>query len=196
MRRKLIFNVPKGRETPYFKIKGTPLGKVWAPLFHGYGYYLPPSGNPGADARVDKRLAKESAENLQYAAINMLLVLPLGMWPFLYNVLGALLWTEGESLFAYWDGHVTFGSSHTMGHTWGFAIVSVVRLALKGRFRHWMLLLLPLLYNTVNGVRNFLRMWSEGDYGPVSDSMGDHRVDNVAHIGGLVAGAFTAWWFT
>ena len=43
MRRKLLFDIPKGPEVPYWKIKGRILGEVWAPLYHAYSYYMPAS---------------------------------------------------------------------------------------------------------------------------------------------------------
>ena len=44
--RALVFNVPKGNEVHYSKIQGKILGKVRAPLYHSYSYYVPANKFP------------------------------------------------------------------------------------------------------------------------------------------------------
>ena len=116
--RRLIFTVPSGDETHYWKIKGgkeETVGKVWAPLFHAYSYYLPKAKVPQRLwKRVDDNLTAASIGNLKHALMNMMFLAPMGPNRMIMNLLGSVGFAELESTFAYLDGNVSFGSSHTM----------------------------------------------------------------------------------
>ena len=138
-RRRLIFTVPPGDETHYWKIKGgkeNTVGKVWAPLFHAYSYYLPKDKIPQRLwKRVDDNLTAASIGNLKHALMNMMFLAPMGPNRMIMNLLGSVGFAELESGFAYLDGNVSFGSSHTMGHTWGFGLVSLVLMLWRSSIR-------------------------------------------------------------
>ena len=180
------------------------MGKVWAPLFHAYSYYLPKAPIPAQLVpRVDDQLTTASIENLQHALLNMALLAPLGTNRVIFNILGGLLFAEAESAFALWDGHVSFGSSHTMGHTWGFGLVSIIikiwkSSVLKNKLP--LILLIPFIGFAFSGIDFFLWNWrkdgfhvtQQGEFKPDYEFGDLHRIDNLAHIGGIVAGAITA----
>ena len=132
-RRALVFDVPKGKEMHYSKIKGPILGYVWAPLYHGYGYYMP--ANTSSDpVNDDITLKRNSKLNLRDNLLTVLSCAAFGVKPLIQVAIGAVLWAELESAFATWDGHVTFGSSHLGAHAMGFYIWSAIRTLLKGKF--------------------------------------------------------------
>ena len=114
MRRRLLFTVPPGDEMHYWKIKGgkeETVGKVWAPLFHAYSYYLPKAKVPKRLwKRVDDNLTAASIGNLKHALMNMMFLAPMGPNRMIMNLLGSVGFAELESTFAYLDGHVSFGS--------------------------------------------------------------------------------------
>ena len=209
-RRRLIFTVPPGDETHYWKIKGgkeETVGKVWAPLFHAYSYYLPKDRVPQRLwKRVDDNLTAASIGNLKHALMNMMFLAPMGPNRMIMNLLGSVGFAELESTFAYLDGHVSFGSSHTMGHTWGFGLVSLVLMLWRSSIRQnrWVyLLLLPFLSNAIAGAGAFYYQWHLDGYQITNlktftpDYEGGtgwlHRIDHMAHIGGLIAGGLTAF---
>ena len=121
----------------------------------------------------------------------MILLSPMGTNAMLINVLGSVLWAESESIFAKWDGHVSFGSSHLMAHTWGFGIAAILKMLwnLK-RFRWWLLSLVPFALASLGGIGGFVKWWAEDGFGVVSDvrPFGLHRTDHMAHMGGIVVG--------
>ena len=186
-RRALVFSVPKGLEEHYSKINGKYVGRIWAPFFHAYGYYLPTINVPLSDQdRVDNELKEQSLEQLRANGIQlMLLWLALGGNRALIGLIGGILFAEMESYFAYWDGHVTFGSSHVMAHSIGYGLVSMM---LQKKLTIWML---PFLIFTTPIFYNFVTMWAADDFKVVGEGR-LHRVDHLAHIGGMVAGAITA----
>ena len=188
-RRALIFNVAPGRETHYSKIKGEYIGRRWAPLFHAYGYYLP-RANVEDPEYVDKLLTVLSKEALKLAILQNIVMLPLGVNAVLINMLGSVIWAESESLFAYWDGYVSFGSSHLTAHWIGYGLATLL---IKKGLSIWTL---PLLILSVKALYEFGTAWKHDGYRVTSDrpsGMLPFRTDHLAHIGGVVAGALSAW---
>ena len=191
-RRRLVFTIPKDVETHYSEIKGEYIGKIWNPLYHAYSYYLPAeSSHENVRKHDNDELTGKSIRNLKVAMASMILLSPMGTNAMLINVLGSILWAESESIFAKWDGHVSFGSSHLMAHTWGFGIAAILKMLwnLK-RFRWWLLSLVPFALASLGGVGGFVKWWGEDGFGVVSDvrPFGLHRTDHMAHIGGLIVG--------
>ena len=205
-RRALVFTVPKGREEHYLRIKpryAIPhvpgletnkfstrmyVGRIWAPFFHAYGYYLPTLNIYKHLDRTDKELKQGSLDSLRANGIQlMLLWLALGGNRALIGLIGGILFAEMESYFAYWDGHVTFGSSHVMAHSIGYGLVSMM---LQKKLTMWML---PFVIFSTPTFYNFVTMWAADDFKVVGEARGyPHRIDHLAHIGGIVAGAITA----
>jgi hypothetical protein len=192
MRRRLIFNVPAGKEQHYSKIKGSIAGRVWAPLYHGYGYYLPASL---ADKWDDARMKQASINNAIKAAVLVATNAAFGWKSMAKAGVGGIVWAEAESIFATWDGHVTFGTSHIMGHAAGFFLVNAIRemLARKSSWKR-ISFIAVLGYLSVDIVYDFVKVWARGGFSPVSGSKLPHRVDNVAHIGGLLTGALNGYY--
>ena len=190
-RRSLIFTVPPGKELHYSKIQGEILGKVWAPLFHAYGYYLPKANVPAEDqAYVNVELTENSEKALVTGALeHLLLWVALGRNPALISLIGGVVWAESESLFAYWDGHVTFGSSHVSAHCIGYGLTSIF---MKKGFSKWSL---PFILVAATILTDFLGVWASDGFAVTSDKPHGlpHRVDHLAHIGGIVVGMLTAW---
>ena len=215
-RRALVFTVPKGKEEHYlriprryalpprFAIPGLEahfkfstqmyVGRRWAPFFHAYGYYLPTINVPlRIQDHINKKLKEQSLDSLRATGIQlMLLWLALGGNRALIGLIGGILFAEMESYFAYWDGHVTFGSSHVTAHSIGYGLVSMM---LQKKLTIWMLPFLiyttPLFYTFVTWwARDGFKVVGSGIYRPGGHSL--HRVDHLAHIGGMVAGAITA----
>ena len=187
--RALVFSVPKGLEEHYSKINGKYVGRIWAPFFHAYGYYLPTINIPLSDQdRVDNELKEQSLEQLRANGIQlMLLWLALGGNRALIGLIGGILFAEMESYFAYWDGHVTFGSSHVIAHSIGYGLVSMM---LQKKLTVWML---PFVIFTTPIFFGFVSWWARDNFNVVGEARGyPHRIDHLAHIGGIVAGAITA----
>ena len=187
-RRALVFTVPQGRELHYLKFKGEYLGRRWAPFFHAYGYYLPTVNVFNPD-RTDKELKSDSLDVLRTNGIQlMLLWLALGGNRALIGLIGGILFAEMESYFAYWDGHVTFGSSHVIAHSIGYGLVSMM---LQKKLTVWML---PFLIFSTPLFYSFVTRWARAGFKVVGPyhSVDNHRTDHLAHIGGMVAGAITA----
>ena len=125
---------------------------------------------------------------MKYVLYENLVMLPLGVNAVLFNMIGSVLWAESESYFAYWDGHVSFGSSHMAGHWIGYGLATLM---LKKGLSFWTL---PLLLWAVKVLYDFVGMWRHDDYHVTSkDTTSDFRTDHLAHMGGVVAGALTAW---
>ena len=191
-RRALIFKVPKGKEVHYSKIHGPVLGKVWAPFYHGYGYYMPyhTSQDPFAE---NTELIDNSNTSLVYHIGVVLASLVFGWKPLIRAAVGSVLWAESESLFATWDGHVTFGSSHVGAHAGAFFLWSAIREIRKWKWSYFRLVVLligsgiiaPELYE-------FIQVWARDGFGPVGEYH-IHRVDHVAHIGGILTGMLNAY---
>ena len=191
-RRRLVFTIPPGIERHYSDIKGEHLGKIWNPLYHSYSYYLP-AENVAEPNRKDTNddLTSNSIRNLKIAMASMLLLSPLGTNVMLINALGSILWAESESIFAKWDGHVTFGSSHLMAHTWGFGIAAILKVLWnQKKFRWWLLSLIPFSMGALGGVGGFLKWWGDDGFRIVSKEQEFrlHRTDHIAHIGGILVG--------
>ena len=193
-RRALVFTVPKRNEVHYSKIQGPILGRVWAPLYHAYGYYMPSvsSTDPVND---DITLKRNSILNLRDSFITILSCAAFGIKPLIQVAIGAVMWAEFESAFATWDGHVTFGSSHLGAHAMGFYIWSAVRILLKGKFTTarlpFFLLVAGLSYFSVPAFFEFVGQWIRDDFSPVGE-FHLHRMDHVAHIGGILTGFLNA----
>ena len=192
-RRALIFNVAPGKELHYLKIPpnaGGYVGRRWAPFFHAYGYYLP-TANVSLESRagVNEQLIKNSQDGVLTVVIeHLLLWLALGGNPALISLIGGVLWAEMESAFAYWDGHVTFGSSHVSAHCLGYGLGSIF---LKKGFSKWEL---PFMLFTAPVLYFFVTEWVGDGFDVVSQSSGccPHRIDHMAHIGGVVTGVISA----
>ena len=193
-RRALVFTVPQGRELHYLKIKphtgehGDYVGRRWAPFFHAYGYYLPREGNRNPE-ELDTSLKRKSKHALEHALYENLVMLPLGVNAVLFNMIGSVLWAESESYFAYWDGHVSFGSSHLTAHWIGYGLATLL---IKKGLTIWTL---PLLLWAIRTLIEFFFMWKNDGFKVTSanDGMSDFRTDHLAHMGGIVAGVLTAW---
>ena len=202
MRRRLVFNIPPGPETHYSDIKGEILGRVWAPLYHGYGYYLPKNKFPPENApAIDAFLKLLSKDGGKHAVKTMLATLVFGVKPFLQNLSGAIAWAEGESIFASWDGHVTFGSSQVVAHATGFLSVALIQELIKNPFGWRSLLMIALFWflEVPKTVKDWVKVWKNlSNYAAVSPTLPGvpMRIDNVAHIGGLVTGALNAAFLT
>ena len=114
---------------------------------------------------------------------------------------GAIAWAEGESIFASWDGHVTFGSSHVQAHGMGFLTVYLIRELLKNPFGWRSLVMIALFWweSIPHVVLAWIGAWAHDGYRPVSEQDYDvdpFRTDHVAHIGGLVTGVLNAAFLT
>ena len=201
MRRRLVFNVPPGKEQHYSKIQGRILGSVWAPIYHGYGYYVPATAfPPGVRDDLDKRLTHNSWDAVKWGVIALLPNILFG-WPAIWrSVVGSLIWAESESLFATWDGHVTFGSSHVAAHLSGFYLYSAISFLFSSAHILSKIFVVLLGYFNYQILFDFVDAWYLDDFGPVSKyELGDkkgplgHRIDNVAHIGGILTGMINAY---
>jgi hypothetical protein len=201
MRRRLIFNVPPGKEQHYSKIDGRILGSVWAPIYHSYGYYMAATAFPPGDGDdVDMRLKRNSWDGLKGTFFSLLPNILFG-WPaFWRSIVGSLIWAESESLFATWDGHVTFGTSHVTAHLAGFYLYSAIRSLFSSTHILGKIFVVLLGYFTVwDVITDYVGAWMRDDFAPVSKyEHGDrvrtlgHRIDHVAHIGGILTGMINA----
>ena len=190
-RRALIFTVPKGKEVHYSKIKGPIIGSVWAPLYHSYSYYMPANTSRDPDGE-NTTLKLNSKLGLGSALLTVLTCAAFGVKPLIRAAVGGVLWAESESAFATWDGHVTFGSSHVSAHAGGFFVWSAIRELLKGKYSTSRLLVLAALsVFSLPEILVDLDMWAGDGFGPVG-SFHIHRVDHVAHIGGILTGFLNA----
>jgi hypothetical protein len=209
-RRALIFTVPKGREVHYSKIQGPIIGSVWAPLYHSYGYYMPANTSRDPDGE-NTSLKFYSKLGLTNSFVTVLSCAVFGVKPLIRAGVGGILWSEFESAFATWDGHVTFGSSQLGSHAIGFYVWSAIRELLKGKYSTGrLLLLLGLSVFSIPGFYEMVSAWAGDGFDPVSplvrtefemktnygyeDNGGFHihRVDHVAHIGGILTGFLNA----
>jgi hypothetical protein len=197
-RRRLVFEVPKGKEQHYSEIpKGHLLGSVNAPLFHSYSYYMPAAAfAPSLHKEVDEKLKLQTWINYKQNALLMLPILLFGWTSVWRSIVGGVAWAEAESMFASWDGHVTFGSSHVSGHLVGFTLYKFIRLIFssKGSIAFKTLIgVLGLLVGTWKTAYRFYHIWAaHSNFGAVGDVGLIHRVDNVAHIGGILTGMINA----
>ncbi len=199
MRRKLLFDLPKGPEVPYWKIKGRIVGEVWAPLYHAYSYYMPASArtvnNPGMVEFYDRKLKKLTRDNLQFCAYLSLPWLLVGWKPFLKLLAGGIVWSELESMFSYWDSNgdvVSFGSSHFMFYAIGYLYGQIwVR---RKKWDTQMLVMGAgsafLAYDTLYPA---FFQWKEAGYKATDplESLNEgmpFRTDHAAHVGGFLAG--------
>ena len=198
-RRRLVFDVPKGKEQHYSEIpKGHLLGSVNAPLFHSYSYYMPAAAfAPSLHKEVDEKLKLQTWVNYKQNALLMLPILLFGWKSVWRSIVGGLVWAESESAFASWDGHVTFGSSHISGHLVGFTLYSAIRLLFnnKASMPFKMLIgVLGLVTGSWQTAYFFLSQWAGHDnFSAVGDWGFIHRVDNVAHVGGILTGMLNAF---
>ena len=204
MRRKLLFDIPKGPEVPYWKIKGRILGEVWAPFYHAYSYYMPAKHFRDKGQRdefidiIDRNMKKHSRNSLQFCAYLSLPWLLVGVRPFLKLLAGGIVWSELESMFSYWDSNgdvVSFGSSHFMFYAIGY-LYGQIWVRRKKKYDTQMLFMFAgaafLGYDTVYPA--FFR-WKEAGYKAVDPlpsldefQADNFRTDHVAHVGGFLAG--------
>ena len=190
-RRKLLFNIPPGLERPYWQIpQEYMLGQVWAPLYHGYGYYMDARAfvpDPVSLQDIHAKLTEQAYSGLLTTAIFHGLSLAWGTRSSLKLAGTSVLFTELES---YWatnvEKSVTFGSSHSVatavGHiltkylltkkrSWFQAIAALIALYQAGEFAWW---------------------WQSDSFQAVGHGS-VHRIDHVAHIGGMLVGALSAY---
>jgi hypothetical protein len=197
-RRRLVFDVPKGKEQHYSEIPANEiLGSVTAPLYHSYSYYMPSKAFPPSQWReVDEKLKLQTWINYKQVALLMLPILLFGWTSVWRSLVGGVAWAEAESMFATWDGHVTFGPSHVSGHLVGFTMYKFIRLIFssKGSMAFKFLTgVLGLLAGTWQTAYRFYHIWADhSNFGAVGDPGLIHRVDNVAHIGGILTGMLNA----
>ena len=130
--------------------------------------------------------------------ITLLFPLVFGWTSFWRCALGGVLWAETESMFATWDGHVTFGSSQVLGHASGFFIYSAVRRLMFQKTSTFMKIALILLgIIPADTIIAFFNAWSNDGFRPVGTFDAHvHRVDHVAHIGGILTGFLNAHFIT
>ena len=210
-RRRLVFDVPEGREVAYWKIpKEQILGYVWAPFYANWAYHLPTYNVPQADrARVDF-LLKTSAWTTNI--LNLLYTAPwlyLRKFKTFFTIFGGgVLWVELESMFSNWDSEgkaVTFGGSGYTNYAVGFMLGWGYR-----HFGWWKKLsgfkfvgIIIAMLATANLAFSSLRSWAKSGFKAfVSEDvmkatnqfkLVPHRMDNVAHVGGLVLGLIAAY---
>ncbi len=199
-RRRLVFNVPKGKERHYSKIPADEiLGSVTAPLYHSYSYYMPSDQFDASQRKeVDEKLKLQTWINYKSIGMLMLPVLLFG-WTSVWRCLvGGVVWAESESMFASWDGAVTFGPSHVSAHVAGFSLVSLIRLLYNKRASisaKALVVGLGFAVGSWDVVWHFLKEWAIHDnFSPVGDWHLIHRVDNVAHVGGILTGMLNAYY--
>ena len=204
MRRKLLFDIPKGPEVPYWKIKGRIIGEVWAPIYHAYSYYMPAKhfrDKGDSDDRIDvidRGMKRHSRDSLQFCAYLSLPWLLVGWKPFLKLLVGGIAWSELESMFSYWDSNgdvVSFGSSHFMFYAIGY-LYGQMWVRRKKKYDTQMLVMFAasafLAYDTLYPA---FFQWKEAGYKAtdslesLDDIYANHfRTDHVAHVGGFLAG--------
>ena len=197
MRRRLIFNIPPGKEEHYSKIQGGILGPVWAPLYHSYSYYMPANNVRQPHFLINQSLWNRSTEGAWFALFAVLVTGVFGWNALIRAAVGSVVWSEAESVFATWDGHVTFGTSHITAHAGGFFLFSAVREILTSKKLSWLrILLLGLSFVTLPDLIVFVGIWVRDGFSPVSVPVSKgmvHRIDNVAHIGGILTGFLNAY---
>jgi len=212
MRRKLLFDIPKGPEVPYWKIKGRIIGEVWAPIYHAYSYYMPASARTvnrdpeglsrSYDVSVerwDRKMKRLTRDNLQFCAYLSLPWLLVGWKPFLKLLVGGIAWSELESMFSYWDSNgdvVSFGSSHFMFYAIGY-LYGQMWVRRKKKYDTQMLVMFAasafLAYDTLYPA---FFQWKEAGYKATDplETLDDihydwpFRTDHAAHVGGFLAG--------
>ena len=194
MRRKLIFNIPPGNERPYWQIPPQYLlGKVWAPIYHGYGYYMDgrliqPSVGVTAQS-VDKKLTLQAQLGLLETVLRHALSFAWGTKSALKLAATSVLWSEFES---YWAVHmenaVSFGTSHSVATATGHALTKFSLTKNRTTFQ-WIAMIVALLQLGMFGT-----WWIKDGLQPVGPGgKRPHRVDHVAHIGGMLVGALSAF---
>ena len=192
MRRRLVkdarFGIADGPEEHYLDIRargGKIVGKVDAPLFHSYTYYMPE--NPDKEYRFphnDDGWFKDHLTSMAYMATFV------GPSHAVACFLGMYTWAETESLFArYVANAVTFGRSHVDFFICGYGLGVVGQTSLPT----------SLLAAWYYGFQDDLSVWEgflwwQRDGFPLVSSLNSSaysfRVDHFAHIGGIVAGFF------
>ena len=180
------FGIADGPEEHYLDIRargGKIVGKVDAPLFHSYTYYMP--YDPDKDYHFphnDGWFKDHLTELAKMAAF-------VGPSHAVACFLGMYTWAETESLFArYVAKAVTFGRSHVDFFICGYGLGLVGKTSLPTS-------LLAAWYYGLNpdvSVWEAFLWWQRDGFALVSPSayLGSHRVDHFAHIGGIVAGFF------
>lgn len=187
-RRKLLFDVPPGNEIPYWKIlPQNLLGTVWAPFYHGYGYYMDKRAfHPQDWQNVHNGLKDQSQYALLSTVIVHALSLPWGRYGTLKLIGTSILFSEIESYLAVnLENVVSFGSSHSLAVAVGY-ILSKSFFA-KNRDISWLKISAGIV--AMLQVLDFAYMWAKDGFKAVGHGAPFHRVDNVAHIGGMLVGA-------
>ena len=192
-RRKLLFNIPPGAEKPYWRIpKRYLLGRVYAPLYHGYGYYMDGreiSPGIGVTAQsVHNKLATQAQLGLAETTIFHLMALAWGYKSALKLAATSVLFSELES---YWAVHmenaVRFGSSHSIATAAGHILLKFM-LTKKPT---WLQIFAAVVASFQFGTFGYL--WIKHGFKAVGPAGKIHRMDHVAHIGGMLTGALSAY---
>ena len=192
MRRELLFNVPPGNERPYWLIPSEHLvGRVYAPLYHGYGYYMDARVfTPDSKQHIDEKLTRQTYGGLLDSAILHALSLLWGQRSALKLVGTSVLFAELESYFAVnVENSVSFGSSHLSATAQGYILAKWLQSKKRSMWQD-----LAMLYAlALSGYMGYL--WAQDGFaatGEIRKSL-VHRVDHVAHIGGLLTGVLSAY---
>ena len=195
-RRKLLFNIPPGNEKPYWQIPPQfLLGKVWAPIYHGYGYYIDgrtivPSAGVTVQS-VHNQLTTQAQVGLAETTLIHALSLAWGTKSALKLAATSVLFSEFES---YWAVHmedsVSFGSSHSLATATGHILMNFLLTKKPTVFQY-----ITVIAATLQ-LGQFSFLWFKDGFMPVG-ATGKlnpyHRVDHVAHIGGMLTGALSAY---
>ena len=192
-RRKLLFNIPPGNEKPYWQIPPQfLLGKVWAPIYHGYGYYIDgrtivPSAGVTVQS-VHNQLTTQAQVGLAETTLIHALSLAWGTKSALKLAATSVLFSELES---YWAVHmenaVSFGSSHSIATAAGHILLKFM-LTKKPT---WLQIFAAVVASFQFGTFGF--MWIKHGFKAVGPAGKIHRMDHVAHIGGMLTGALSAY---
>ena len=196
MRRRLVkdarFGIPDGPEEHYRDIRargGKIRGKVEAPLFHSYTYYMPENSDVSEEqwTNFDNQPSYFwdvfKAQMLELAKITAL----VGPSHAAACFIGMYVFAESESLFAYYIAKaVTFGSSHVDFFIHGYCL-GLVSTPKTSKFT-------ACLLTWLNGpdVANEVWHWADAGFALFRSGPYLHRIDNLSHIGGLIAGFFWA----
>ena len=192
-RRKLIFNIPRGAERPYWQIPDQfLLGKVWAPIYHGYGYYIDGrliQRTHGVTAQsVHNQLSLQAQYGLAESALIHALSFAWGTKSALKLAATSVLFSELES---YWAVHmenaVSFGSSHSIATAAGHILTKFM----QTKKPTWLQILAVIIAAFESGT--YLLFWAKDGFKAVGELGKIHRVDHVAHIGGMITGALSAY---
>jgi hypothetical protein len=152
-----------------------------------------PANTSNYPAQEHATLKQNSKLGLGLSLLNVLSSAVFGVKPLIRCAVGGVLWSEFESAFATWDGHVTFGSSQMDAHAGGFYLWSAIRELRKGKYSTGrLILLLALSIISLPALYEYVVAWVRDGFAPVG-KFHIHRIDHVAHIGGILTGFLNAY---